>query len=183
MIMEYCDLGNLYTLQSQKHKKIFDFNEAKKYMADALDGLQHLHANNVIHRDLKLENILLSHDTHTQEIRAKICDFGFAKETEDEASTFCGTTYFMAPEIFAKKKYDANVDIWSMGVILFYMLFGLYPFKSKQPSNTGMNMAAEIEAKCKNGFNLDQIKGTENPTLTKEDRKLLARLFERIFKL
>lgn len=128
--MEYCDMGNLYIFQSQKNKKVFELNEAKKYMGNALDGLKHLHSNNVIHRDLKLENILLAHDPHSQETLAKICDFGFAKETEDEASTFCGTTYFMAPEIFAKKKYDAYVDVWSMGVILFYMLFGIYPFKS-----------------------------------------------------
>ncbi len=53
----------------------------------------------------------------------------------------------MAPEIFAKKKYDNQVDIWAAGVIFYYMIFAAYPFKS-------MNMPNEIESKCKNGFDL-----------------------------
>lgn len=53
MIMEYCDMGNLYTFQAQKHKRIFSLTEAKKYMVDILAGLHHLHMNNIIHRDLK----------------------------------------------------------------------------------------------------------------------------------
>lgn len=79
MIMEYCDVGNIYNYQSQKPKKVYELNEAKKYMSDVLDGLKHLHLNNIIHRDLKLENVLLMRDSNNQEIRAKICDFGFAK--------------------------------------------------------------------------------------------------------
>lgn len=65
MIMEYCDMGNLYTFQAQKHKRIFNISEAKKYMADILAGLHHLHLHNIIHRDLKPENILLTRDNHT----------------------------------------------------------------------------------------------------------------------
>lgn len=53
MVMEYCDIGNLYNIQSQKPNKVFPFLEAKKYMCNILDGLKHLHQHNVIHRDLK----------------------------------------------------------------------------------------------------------------------------------
>ena len=60
----------------------------------------------------------------------KICDLGFAREAEENAETFCGTTYYMAPEIYAKKKYDNKVDVWALGVLLFNMLFGGHPFKS-----------------------------------------------------
>jgi serine/threonine-protein kinase ULK/ATG1 len=79
MVMEYCDVGNLYNIQGQKPKKVFEFSEAKRYMMDILEGLNHLHKNNIIHRDLKPENILLTKNNNNSEIRTKICDFGFAK--------------------------------------------------------------------------------------------------------
>lgn len=67
----------------------------------------------------------------------KICDLGFSREARDDVKTFCGTTYFMAPEIFGKKNYDHNVDTWALGVLFYSMLFGTVPFKS-------INMLGEI---------------------------------------
>ena len=67
MIMQYCDGGNIYNYQSLRPKKVYELNEAKKYMADVLEGLKHLHLNNIIHRDLKLENVLLMRDTHNNQ--------------------------------------------------------------------------------------------------------------------
>lgn len=74
-------MGNLYIIQSQKTKKVFDINEGKKYMTHILDGISYLHSRSIIHRDLKPENILLTRNNSSLDICAKICDFGFAKET------------------------------------------------------------------------------------------------------
>lgn len=71
-------MGNLYAIQSQKAKKVFDIDEAKKYMIHILEGISYLHSRSIIHRDLKPENILLTRYSGS-DIYAKICDFGFAK--------------------------------------------------------------------------------------------------------
>ena len=70
----------------------------------------------------------------------KIGDFGFAKVVEDTTKTSCGTIYFMAPEVIEHEPYDHLADIWSIGVIFFYMLFGEYPFKCNNHPNSAMNI-------------------------------------------
>jgi serine/threonine protein kinase len=55
---------------------------------------------------------------------------GFSREAAEDANTFCGTSSYMAPEILAKKTYDHNVDIWALGVLIFYLLFGYVPFRA-----------------------------------------------------
>ena len=100
-------------------------------MRSVLDGLRHIHERNLIHRDVKAENILLLTDADQPHgYRAKICDLGFCREDDDNVSTFCGTTSYMAPEIFKKSVYDNKVDVWAIGVLMFRMLFGDFPFKS-----------------------------------------------------
>jgi serine/threonine protein kinase len=100
-------------------------------LRSVLDGLRHIHEQNLIHRDVKAENILLLTDADQPNgYRAKICDLGFCREDDDNVSTFCGTTSYMAPEIFKKSVYDNKVDVWAIGVLMFRMLFGDFPFKS-----------------------------------------------------
>jgi serine/threonine protein kinase len=95
--------------------------------------LNHIHSKNLIHRDIKAENILLISD-HTKKepygYITKICDLGFCREDDDNVNTFCGTTSYMAPEIFKKNVYCKKVDIWAVGVLMYKMLFGDFPFKS-----------------------------------------------------
>lgn len=67
--------------------------------------------------------------TSKYEYITKICDLGFTREEDESVNTFCGTTCYMAPEIFKKLNYDNKVDIWALGVLIFYMLFGDFPFK------------------------------------------------------
>jgi serine/threonine-protein kinase ULK2 len=80
----------------------------------------------IAHRDLKLANVLLKKD-----LTIKLADFGFAKEGGEEEvmmKTYCGTPITMAPEILKGKPYDKKCDIWSLGVILFQLVFGKLPF-------------------------------------------------------
>ena len=98
--MEYCDRGNLYSAQAAKDHQLFPLPEALYIARSVLKGLTHIHTKNLIHRDIKAENILLVTDPSKREpygYIVKICDLGFCREDDDNVSTFCGTTSYMAP--------------------------------------------------------------------------------------
>jgi serine/threonine protein kinase len=86
-------------------------------------AFEYLHSKNVIYRDLKPENLLLSSSGHL-----KITDFGFAKYVPDVTWTLCGTPDYLAPEIIQSKGYGKAVDWYSLGVLIFEMLAGYPPF-------------------------------------------------------
>lgn len=97
--------------------------------------VSYLHSQNVVHRDLKLENILL--DRRTGNI--KIIDFGLARFFEDSQllSTRCGSEEYAAPEVIKGDPYDGRKsDIWAIGIILYAMLFGCLPFNASEPGAT-----------------------------------------------
>ena len=88
--------------------------------------IQYLHQQGVVHRDLKPSNILYSKQSGTHE-SLRIADFGFAKQLRAENGllmTPCYTANFVAPEVLKKQGYDAAIDIWSLGVLLYTMLAG-----------------------------------------------------------
>jgi serine/threonine protein kinase len=132
IIMEYCDSGDLSSLLINK-----PMNEEyiKYYFRQIIDALKFLHGKNIIHRDIKPKNILLSNNKKI----IKICDFGFAKQTNDNslkrASTFCGSPLYMAPEIYQQNGYTDSVDIWSLGIILYEMIFGIHPLSTHNDIN------------------------------------------------
>ena len=86
-----------------------------------------MHSQKIAHRDIKLENILI--DTNE---KIKIIDFGFSVNFHQDGKKMkmlCGTPCYMAPEIVSKKHYDAaRADIWAMGIVLYRILFGIFPF-------------------------------------------------------
>ncbi|XP_063474743.1 serine/threonine-protein kinase N2-like [Symphalangus syndactylus] len=122
-VMEYAAGGDL---RMHINTGVFSEPTAVFYAACVVLGLQYLHEHKIAHRDLKLENLLL--DT---EGFVKIADFGLCKEGmgyRDRTSTFCGTPLYLAPEVLTEISYTRAVDWWGLGVLIYQMLVGDYPF-------------------------------------------------------
>ncbi|PAN50419.1 hypothetical protein PAHAL_9G518600 [Panicum hallii] len=126
LILEYCRGGDLHAYL-QRHKRVSE-TVAKHFIRQLASGLQMLRDNNVVHRDLKPQNILLVENNENSLL--KIADFGFAKFLQPFAlaETLCGSPLYMAPEVMQAQKYDAKADLWSVGVILYQLVTGIPPF-------------------------------------------------------
>uniref|UniRef100_A0AC35UGQ6 Protein kinase C n=1 Tax=Rhabditophanes sp. KR3021 TaxID=114890 RepID=A0AC35UGQ6_9BILA len=122
-VMEYSMGGDL---MRHIHDDIFSEERACFYASCVLLGLEFLHKNDIIYRDIKLDNLLL-----TEEGYVKLADFGLCKENMgpyDKTSTFCGTPEFLAPEVLVESSYTRSIDWWGLGVLIFEMLVGEPPF-------------------------------------------------------
>ncbi|NXE45668.1 TSSK6 kinase, partial [Casuarius casuarius] len=102
--------------------------EARDIFAQVVGAVRYLHDRNLVHRDLKCENVLLTADGR----RAKLTDFGFSKEANgypDLSTTYCGSAAYASPEVLLGIPYDAKkYDMWSLGVVLYVMVTGCMPF-------------------------------------------------------
>uniref|UniRef100_A0A8D3CLT5 Serine/threonine-protein kinase PLK n=1 Tax=Scophthalmus maximus TaxID=52904 RepID=A0A8D3CLT5_SCOMX len=126
VVLEICRRRSL--LELHKRRKALTEPEARYYMTKMLKGVQYLHNNRVIHRDLKLGNIFLNDD-----MEVKIGDFGLATKIEfdgERKKTLCGTPNYIAPEVLCKKGHSYEVDVWSLGCILYTLLVGKPPFET-----------------------------------------------------
>ncbi|GAB9466622.1 unnamed protein product [Globisporangium polare] len=120
MVMEYCSGGDLYEHVQARPNGLLSEMEALRFMKQIVSGVDFLHQHGIAHRDLSLENILLTSDNI-----CKIADFGVSTDASRKCSGFVGKDYYIAPEIVAGQRYDpVGADVWSLGVMLFMMLTG-----------------------------------------------------------
>lgn len=128
LVLEYVPGCSLHGYLKRRPNRRLEDNEAKRIFKQILQGIEYCHSNNVTHRDLKLENILLDEKNNV-----KIIDFGFSTcfPHEKKVKVFCGTPTYMAPEIVSRKEYSGPpADVWALGVLLYAMLCGGFPFKA-----------------------------------------------------
>ena len=171
IVMEYANDGDLSKkIKTQKNKiigeKYFSEEKIMQYFYQICRGLQYIHSKNIIHRDIKSQNIFLMKNG-----KIKIGDFGIAKaltNTKNNATTIIGTPYYFSPEIINGEPYNYKTDIWSLGVVLYEMCCLKLPFESNNiaqlsikimkgkydpiPNRYSKNMANLI----KNMLNIDQ---------------------------
>ena len=140
LVMEYIEGLNLQDLLKNKDKKRLNDAEAKEIFSQIIDGVSYLHENNVAHRDLKLQNVLLDASG-----TVKITDFGFAMETNgsEKVKMYCGTPSYMAPEIVERAEYRLfPADIWAAGVLLYAILCGELPFAGLNDRELGRRIVS-----------------------------------------
>ncbi|XP_076369726.1 uncharacterized protein LOC143256406 isoform X2 [Tachypleus tridentatus] len=124
LVMQYASGGELYDYLSEK--KVLSDNDARRLFRQVATAVYYCHKSKICHRDLKLENILLDEKENT-----KIADFGLSNVYNDQhlLNTFCGSPLYASPEIVKGiPYYGPEVDCWSMGVLLYTLVYGAMPF-------------------------------------------------------
>lgn len=128
IVIQYIEGGELYEYAVTKDK--LPEAEARVFWRQIVQGVEYMHSQGIVHRDLKLENIMLDRNRNVV-----IIDMGLSNFTADGKllETFCGSSSYAAPEMFLCRRYKGpEVDIWSMGVILYCMVLGYLPFEDPQ---------------------------------------------------
>ena len=127
MLLDFCDQGDLFNLIRSRPGKKLSEAEAVEFMKQIMNGFIEIRRHNVIHRDIKSENIFLKGG------RAVIGDFGLAKKGTDIAMSCVGSWMMMAPELIRASQnpvaYNSKIDLWSLGIVFYEMLFGKSPFR------------------------------------------------------
>ncbi|KAF1774441.1 Zinc finger, FYVE-related [Phytophthora cactorum] len=130
MVMEYYSGGSLRQVLRRRGR--FSIKRARFYLAEILLAIAHLHGSNILYRDLKLENIVITADGNVA-----CTDFGLSKEEMDDnerTSSFVGTCEYLAPELIMKDGYGKAVDWWALGILAYEMIQGDSPFRHNVPT-------------------------------------------------
>ena len=166
-VMELCDC-NLQLLLNKKENG-FNDKEIHEILNQLNNTFKIMDKNNIIHRDLKLENILVKFENKEKNIyTVKLTDYGASKQlisTTRKMKTHIGTILTMAPEILLEEEYDSKCDIWSLGVIIYQLYFKQYPYNAQTESGL-LNLISKRGHSC--------LKKTNNPQLDDLIRKLLV---------
>lgn len=132
IVLELCKNHSLMEMHEQRGV-ITDY-ECRFYIYQILQGVKYLHDNNIIHRDLKLDNLFLN-----DKLNVKIGDFGLATRIEfdgEKKTDFCGSPKYIAPEMLKRIGHSFEVDVWSIGCIIYMLLVGKCPFKATTQRET-----------------------------------------------
>ena len=159
--MQYCNGGDLDDLRQLRGR--FSEQEARYFISQVLRGFKAINSMNVLHRDLKLANILVHFKDASSDlvlhgglryqeykktvpvignVDVIIADLGFAKQLQDTdlTKTMCGTPLYMAPEILKGQMYSSKVDVWSLGAVFYEMITGFTPFTGTNKENLKDNL-------------------------------------------
>lgn len=151
VMLEYVNGGELFSLI--RERKRLDLDTSRLYSAEMVLVFEYLHHKDIVYRDLKTENVLISAQGHL-----KLADFGFSKMLRPGEKTYtaCGTPAYMAPEIIKKTcGYDRGVDWWALGVLTFEMVVGREPFGTSGDANTTYGNILMNKCQYPGGMNKD----------------------------
>ena len=163
LVMEYASKGNLF-YYINKNSYLTE-EKSFKFFIQIVNAIYFLHKNDLIHRDIKPENILMFHNGIV-----KLCDFGWCTNLDGgQRITFCGTVEYMSPEMVNKEKYNKEIDIWSLGILLYEMVHGHSPFKPNKPK---FNILDVI-----NNIKIQNLKF--NNDISEECKELIIHLLDR----
>lgn len=156
IVMELCDTDLDITLS--KRKKGFSEEEVREILKQLNNAFAIMDKENIIHRDLKLKNVMVTYDKKNQlGFICKLADFGFSKVMEDDITqTKLGTPTTMAPEVLNNMTYTKKADMWSMGVIIYQLLFKSLPFMARNEKMLLANILNNRTFKIPAGYSLSK---------------------------
>ncbi|XP_055512757.1 serine/threonine-protein kinase 17A isoform X1 [Leucoraja erinacea] len=141
LILEYAAGGEIFNQCIAEREEAFKEKDVQRLMRQILEGVAFLHRNNVVHLDLKPQNILLTSETPLGDI--KIVDFGLSRRisNNEELREIMGTPEYVAPEILNYEPISTATDMWSIGVLAYVMLTGISPFLGDDKQETFLNIS------------------------------------------
>ncbi|GMF49143.1 unnamed protein product [Phytophthora fragariaefolia] len=135
LIIEYAPQGELYKKLMRAGR--FSEKQSALYVQEMARALMYMHSKHVIHRDIKPENLLVGFHGEL-----KIADFGWSVHApSSRRTTLCGTLDYLPPEMIENKPHDENVDVWTLGILMFEFLTGAPPFETENTKETYRRIA------------------------------------------
>ena len=123
LVMELISGKPLFDKITEQANQTFSEDQAAHYMKQLFQAINHCHAQNIVHRDIKPDNVMITDDD-----TVRLIDFGLSKVSRNkQLKTVAGTPYYMSPEVL-NGSYSKKADIWSLGVVLYTLVSGYLPF-------------------------------------------------------